>query len=113
MTLMLSPPDPSLEVDAEPGVIILTGHGTTVTADALRTQFVIASDCAATTAIDASEMLSVGQAVLQLLIAARRDAALNDHPYHFTAASAAFTERVLGCQLADAIGLDAGKDISL
>lgn len=113
MTLTLNQPDPLPEADADPGMIRLTGHGTTVTAENLRTGLVLAADCAEATEIDASEMLSVGQAVLQLLIAARNDAVLRDHPFHFTGASAAFSERVIGCRLAESIGLRAGKDISL
>lgn len=123
MTLTLNPPDTSPEpelpagpvtaVAAEPGMIRLTGHGTTVTAGELCAELVLAADSAPTTAIDASELLSVGQAVLQLLIAAREDAVQNDHPFHFTGVSAAFSERVLGCQLAESIGLVAGKEISL
>lgn len=109
MTLTLNPPDTA----PEPGVIRLTGHAATVTAEHLHAELVRAADGAATTAIDASELLSVGQAVLQLLIAAREDAVQHDHPFHFTAASAAFSDRVRDCQLAESIGLQAGKEISL
>ncbi len=94
------------------GVIRLQGHGTTVVADDLRTQLVMAADFSPTTAIDATEALSVGQAVLQLLIAARRDANERDHDFHFVGVSEAFSERVVNCQLATEIGMDAGKDIS-
>jgi anti-anti-sigma regulatory factor len=109
MTLTLSQPDPASDL----GTIRLIGHGSTVTAEDLRTQLVVASDFAEATAIDASESLSVGQAVLQLLIAARHEAGLRNHSLYFTAASVAFSERVQGCQLADAIGLETGKDVSL
>jgi len=105
MTLMPNPP----ECDHVPGVIRLTGHGTTVTAEDLRTDLVLASDCAGT-AIDASEMQSVGQAVLQVLVAARNDALLHAQPFHFTATSDAFAERVTRCQLIESIGMDAGKE---
>jgi len=114
MSLTLNQPDAVPDPDTPDfGVIRLSGHGTTVTADDLRTQFVLASDYSATTAIDATELLSVGQAVLQLLIAARREASERDHRFHFIGASAAFSERVTSCQLADAIGLETAKDISL
>jgi anti-anti-sigma regulatory factor len=127
MTLTPSPPDltpevlPDLSASpdsgpdflAEPGRIRLTGHGSTVTANDLRAELVSAADCAAGTSIDASELLSVGQAVLQLLIAARADATLHNHPFHFTGASTAFADRVIGCQLAETIGLNAGKEGSL
>ncbi len=105
MTLAPNQPEPA----HVPGVIRLTGHGTTVTADDLRTELVLASDCAGT-AIDASEMQSVGQAVLQVLVAARNDALLHAQPFHFTATSDAFAERVTCCQLAESIGMDAGKE---
>jgi anti-anti-sigma regulatory factor len=109
MTLTLSQPDPAPDL----GTIRLIGHGSTTTAEDLRTQLVLASDAAEATTIDASEMLSVGQAVLQLLIAARHEAGLRNHRFHYTGASAAFSERVHGCQLANAIGLEIGKDVSL
>lgn len=108
MTLTHSQPEP----DPGFGVISLSGHGSTVTAEELRTQLVGASDFADTTAIDASALVSVGQAVLQLLIAARREATAREHDFHFVGASAAFSERVVSCQLADAIGLEIGKDVS-
>ncbi len=107
MTLTPSPP----ESDHVPGVIRLTGHGTTVTADDLRTELVLASDCAGTV-IDASELHSVGQAVLQVLVAARNDALLHAQPFRFAATSEAFAERVNSCRLADSIGMEAGKEIA-
>ncbi|WP_033921502.1 STAS domain-containing protein [Sphingomonas sp. 37zxx] len=108
MTLTLSPPDP----DAEPGVICLSGHGTTVTAVDLQAQLIAAADTVDGTAIDASSLLSVGQAVLQLLIAARQEAIEQDQDFRFVGVSDAFSERVSGCQLAEAIGLEAGKELS-
>ncbi len=109
MTLTPSPPEPA----TDPGTITLIGHGSTVTAEELRSRLVAASDAAEGTAIDASELLSVGQAVLQLLIAARQEADLRNQRFHFTGASTEFSERVQGCQLADAIGLEIRKDVSL
>jgi anti-anti-sigma regulatory factor len=108
MTLMLSPPDPAADL----GAVCLSGHATTVTAEDLQARLVAASDYADATQIDASELLSVGQAVLQLLIAARTEADVRERSFGFVAASAAFSERVTSCQLADAIGLEAGKDIT-
>ena len=108
MTLTPSQPDPS----PEPGVIRLTGHGTTVTAEDLRTQLVLASDFATETRIDATDLLSVGQAVLQLLVAARREAGVRDHGIQYSGASQAFSDRVHDCKLAEAIGLETEKDVS-
>lgn len=138
MTLTLSQPDPASDApvppppsdacpsDARPsdagpapvpatdfGTIRLGGHATTVTAEDLRNQLIMAADHAMTTEIDAGESLSVGQAVLQLLIAARAEAAERDHDFIYTDASAAFRDRVVACQLGDAIGLEIGKDTSL
>lgn len=108
MTLTPSQPDP----EADFGAIRLTGHGTTVTAEDLRTQLVVAFDLCDATTIDASESLSVGQAVLQLLIAARNEATARARDFSFVGASAAFSDRVASCQLTDAIGLEIAKDIS-
>lgn len=102
-------PVPALDL----GTISLDGHGATVTAEDLRNQLIMAADHAMATEIDASGTLSVGQAVLQLLIAARAEAAQRDHDFIYTGASAAFRDRVVGCRLADAIGLEIGKDTSL
>lgn len=120
MTLTLSQPDPTLdpsvsEPNAVPnfGNIRLHGHVTTVAAEDLRNQLIMAADHSVSTAIDATDVLSIGQAALQLLIAAKREATERDHDLHYTGASAAFRERVDTCQLADAIGLETGKDDSL
>ena len=104
LTLTRNPP----EADHAPGVIRLTGHGTTATAEDLRSELVLASDGAGT-AIDASEMYSVGQAVLQVLVAAHNDALLHGRPFHFTATSDAFADRVTCCLLAELIGMDARR----
>ncbi|CAH0356129.1 MAG: STAS domain-containing protein [Pseudomonadota bacterium] len=120
MTLTLSQPDPTSDPSvSEPnavtdfGTIRLHGHVSTVAAEDLRNQLIMAADHSGTTAIDASEVVSIGQAALQLLIAAKREATERDHDLHYTGASAAFRERVDACQLADAIGFETGKDDSL
>ena len=105
MALAPNPP----EQDQMPGVIRLTGHGTTATAGDLRSELVLARGGAGTV-IDASEMHSVGQAVLQVLVAARNDALVHSRPFHFARTSDAFAERATRCQLADLIGMAAGKE---
>lgn len=100
MNSMQSPPDM-----VENGPIRLPAHGTTVTAEDLRVRLVLAADFDGRIEIDASQVESVGQAVLQLLIAARADAEQNDQPFAILHPSAAFVQRVNGCRLADAIGL--------
>jgi anti-anti-sigma regulatory factor len=105
MTFAPNPPEP----DHVPSVIRLTGHATTATAEDLRSKLVLASDCAGTS-IDASEIYSVGQAVLQVLVAARNNALRHGQPFHFTATSDAFADRVACCLLAELIGMDAGRE---
>jgi anti-anti-sigma regulatory factor len=105
MALAHNPP----EHDHVSDVIRLTGHGTTATAEDLRSELVLAIGGAGTV-IDASEMHSVGQAVLQVLVAARNDALLHGRSFHFATTSDAFAERATRCQLTDLIGMDTGKE---
>lgn len=84
----------------------LPAHGTTVTAEELRIRFVLAADLDATIAVDASEVESVGQAVLQLLVAAKAEADRAGKAFAITNPSPAFVERVNQCRLAEAIGLE-------
>ena len=94
--------------EAEDRTLRLPAHGTTVTAEDLRVQLVMAADFDDTIEIDASEVESVGQAVLQLLVAARAEAAGVGQTFRITNPSNAFVERVTSCRLADAIGLQTG-----
>ncbi len=118
MSLTLSPPE-SVSPETSPAesgaasvaggaasgrISLPAGCGTTM-ADELRTQLVLAADFADATAIDASGVESVGQAVLQLLVAARREAVRDGHQFTIVAASPAFVDRVTACGLAQAIGL--------
>ncbi|MDF0542518.1 STAS domain-containing protein [Sphingobium sp. H39-3-25] len=80
-------------------------HGTTVTAEDLRVRLVLSSDTDSETLVDASDVESVGQAVLQLLIAAKAEADSSGQPFKITNPSPALVERVTACGLADAIGL--------
>lgn len=74
-------------------------------ADDLRVRLVLATDLSDTIAIDASEVESIGQAVLQLLIAARAEAAQDGGAMAIVNPSPAFADRVAKCGLASAIGL--------
>ncbi|MBO9713466.1 STAS domain-containing protein [Sphingomonas sp.] len=94
--------------DAQEGPLRLPVHGTTVTAEDLRVRLVMAADADGDFEVDASEVESVGQAVLQLLVAARAEAEANGQPFRILNPSAAFVDRVTRCQLAEAIGLQAG-----
>jgi anti-anti-sigma regulatory factor len=87
----------------------LPAHATTVTAEDLRVRLVLAFDFDEAIEVDASESESVGQAVLQLLVAARGEASRNDHDFRIANPSPAFVERVTRCRLADALGLETGE----
>lgn len=102
---MNSTPFPS-DAAAMSGPIVLPAHGTTVTAEELRVRLVLAADYEDRTEIDASKVESVGQAVLQLLVAAHREAAQGGQSFAILSPSPAFVQRVTACRLAGAIGLD-------
>ena len=95
--------------EAEDRALRLPAHGTTVTAEDLRVRFVLAADLDDTIEVDASQVESVGQAVLQLLVAARAEAASAGQPFRIVEPSPAFVERVTSCRLAEAIGLETGE----
>nr|WP_184054188.1 STAS domain-containing protein [Sphingomonas aerophila] len=94
----------------ETGPIRLPVHGSTVTAEDLRTRLVFAADFEGATEIDASGVESVGQAVLQLLVAANREARQSGQPFSIHNPSPAFVHRVVASRLADEIGLEIEKD---
>jgi len=83
----------------------LPAHGSTVVADDLRVQLVLAADSEEELVVDASEVESVGQAVLQLLIAARRNADERGQRFAIINPSPAFVQRVSACRLAEPLGL--------
>ena len=94
--------------EADDRALRLPAHGTTVTAEDLRVRFVLAADLDDTIEVDASQVESVGQAVLQLLVAARAEAAANGQRFRIANPSQAFVNRVNSCRLADAVGLETG-----
>lgn len=103
MNLMLSLPDIT---GSDSGPVRLPAHGTTVTAEDLRVRLVLAADLDGRVEIDASEVESVGQAVLQLLLAARAEADGNGQAFSILSPSRAFVDRVTACRLADELGLE-------
>lgn len=103
MHSLLPQPDPS------PGTVWLPANGTTVTAEALRNDLVCAAELGDETIIDGSAVQTVGQAVLQLLVAARTAAIAAGKSVMIVNASEAFRARVQACCLGEAIGLHAGK----
>ena len=94
--------------DAEERVLRLPAHGTTVTAEELRAHLVGETDRNGAIEIDASQVESIGQAVLQLLVAARAEASRGAQDFRITNPSPAFIDRVNRCRLAGAIGLETG-----
>jgi len=85
-------------------------NGNTVAAEDLKVRLVLAADLDEEMRIDASQVESVGQAVLQLLVAAGAEAERRSLNFEITNPSAAFVERVAGCGLAETLGLQTGKD---
>lgn len=83
----------------------LPAHGTTAIAEEWHPRLVAAADAGDGIAIDASEAETIGQAMLQLLVAARTDALGHDRAFTITNPSRAFSDRVTGCALAQALGL--------
>jgi anti-anti-sigma regulatory factor len=98
---MPSPPD----LAAEERSLRLPANGTTVIAEDLRVRLVLAADLDEEIVVDASEVENVGQAVLQLLVAARAEAERAGQHFVISSPSQAFTDRVTACRLAGALGL--------
>jgi len=98
---MPSQPD-TLSVWAEGQPVRLPAHCGTTAAEDLRVRMVLACDGGDVVCIDASDVESIGQAVLQLLVAARAEAGSRFAVVH---PSRAFIERVTACRLASALGL--------
>lgn len=86
----------------------LPSNASTATAAELQAELVRAIDGEAGIAIDASQVESIGQAALQILVAARAEAQANDRLFRIVDPSAAFVDRVTRCRLAAAIGLETG-----
>jgi anti-anti-sigma regulatory factor len=99
---------PDAEIGTDDRSLRLPAHGTTVTAEDLRVRLVLAADFDDVIEIDASDVESVGQAVLQLLVAARTEAKNAGQTFRIVNPSLAFTDRVTRCRLAAAIGLEPG-----
>ncbi len=105
MNSPLSPPEP-----VEDRSLRLPVNGTTVSAEDLKVRLVLAADLDEEIHIDASQVETVGQAVLQLLVAAREEAESKGLEFEIINPSPAFLERVAACGLADTLGLQPAKD---
>lgn len=114
MSSMPSPPDviavEALEAMDADRLVVLPANCDTVSAEDLQVRLVLAIDHDSEIRVDASAVDSVGQAVLQLLLAAKHEAQAGGQPFTIERPSAAFVERVEACRLADALGLSHQKD---
>ena len=109
---MQSPPDPiGLDPADEDRSLKLPPHATTVTAEDLRVRLVLACDFDGAMEVDAGASESVGQAVLQLLVAAKAEADAQGHRFVIHNPSPAFVDRVTACGLAPAIGLTVEEEL--
>ncbi len=96
-----------LEAD---GRLRLPPNVTTVMAEDLRAGLVLAADHEAAIQIDASETVSIGQAALQLLIAARHEADRMKIPFAIENAQAPLVQRIEALGLAGMLGLTGKGD---
>lgn len=91
--------------DTVQDIVALPARCVTVAAEDVRNQLVMASGLGSETVVDAGAVQTVGQAVLQLLVSARNDAATRQRGFRFSAMSPAFVERVTAMCLATRLGL--------
>ena len=95
---------------AEDRSLRLPVNGSTVTAEDLKVRLVLAADLDDEICVDASQVESIGQCVLQLLVAATEEAERRSLKFEIINPSLPFMERVAGCGLAPVLGLENGKD---
>ena len=88
------------------GPVPFPPHGTTVLAEDLRVRLVLASDVDGDVVVDGSEVESIGQAVLQLLIAAREEADRNGNSFSIANPSQPLRQRLSACGLSTLFGLE-------
>jgi len=91
---------------AEDRSLRLPAHCTTVSAEDLRVRLVLAADLDGRIEVDASQVESIGQAVLQLLLAARVETQRAAQSFAILQPSGAFLDRVRACCLAEPLGLE-------
>jgi anti-anti-sigma regulatory factor len=104
---------PLLLPDPGPAAIVLQANSATTSAEELRNQLVCSAELGDATIIDGSTVQTIGQAVLQLLVAARRNAVTENKSCTITGASAALMAAADACCLAAELGLDTGKALAL
>lgn len=91
---------------------MLPANAATTTAEELRNQLVCAAELGGATVIDASAVQTIGQAVLQLLVATRRSAVADGKPCDIIGASPALLAIASACCLAQELGFDTGKALA-
>ncbi|WP_298675659.1 STAS domain-containing protein [uncultured Sphingomonas sp.] len=89
----------------------LSPNATTVSAPALRDSLLAAMAGDGAIAVDASAVENIGQAVLQILVAACAEARGAGRAFAIIDPSPAFVERVTRCRLAAAVGLETGDSL--
>lgn len=99
---LLDGPMDGLEAD---GRLRLPPNVTTLMAEDLRAGLVLAADHESAILINASETVNIGQAALQLLIAARQEADRLNIPFEIENAQAPLIARLDALGLADILGL--------
>jgi anti-anti-sigma regulatory factor len=102
MSSMPSQPD----ISGDERSLRLPANGTTIIAEDLRLRLVLSSDRDEEIVVDASEVEYIGQAVLQLLVAARAEAERSGKPFIIFNPSFAFSDRAIACRLAALLGLE-------
>jgi len=107
-----NPLDEPLEGLEADGHLHLPENVTTVMAEDLRAGLVLAADHESAIFIDASETQSIGQAALQLLVAARLEADRLGLPFAIENARPELVERITGLGLAETLKLtdEKGQD---
>lgn len=85
--------------------IRLPANCSTASAEDLHVRLVLAADLDGEILIDGSEVESLGQAVLQLLLVARREATAAGLEFSIANPSSALLERATAYRVADALGL--------
>ena len=86
-------------------VLKLPANATTASAESLHAQLMALLEGPGCASIDASEVVNIGQAALQLVVAAQAQARAAGQPLAITNPSAAFSERIAQCRLTEHIGL--------
>lgn len=105
----LNPLDGFIEGVADDGRIHLPPNVSTVMAEDLRAGLVLAADHEEAIIVDAAETTSIGQAALQLLVAAKFEADQLAIPFIIENARPELVERIAMLGLADLLGISSQK----